>query len=431
MRRALLLSILAALAGAHTAVPQGLTAMQILEGAPERIRQCRTTDLTITVTDAAGKPVPGAKVEVRQTRHEFLFGCNIFGWNQPTDEDKAKYRDQFEGLLNYATLPFYWAGFEPQRGQPQYPYLDLVANWCVEHGIKAKGHPLVWNHNAGNPGWLPADPAEVTALSDARVRDVVTHFRGKIDIWDVVNEAADPFRGPEEFGGRMTDAWRAAGQMPFAIKPFKIAREANPNATLLINDYRVDPAYERVIEQLVDENGKRLYDVIGIQSHMHGGAWPTERIWEVCERFARFGVPLHFTETTIVSGPRTPEGWETTPEGEARQAEEVARFYTILFSHPAVQAVTWWDFADRGAWQGAPSGFLRKDLSPKPVYEKLMGLIKGAWWTKAEMTTDAQGLGRVRAFYGDYEVRATAAGRQTTATFHLTRDGDHTLKVTL
>ena len=76
---------------------------------------------------------------------------------------------------------------------------------------------------------------------------------------------------------------------------------------LLINDYRTDPAYERVIEQLVDEKGKRLYDVIGIQSHMHGGVWSNGQIWKVCQEFSRFGVPLHFTETTILSGERV---WE-------------------------------------------------------------------------------------------------------------------------
>ena len=125
---------------------------------------------------------------------------------------------------------------------------------------------------------------------------------------------------------------------------------------LLINDYRTDPPYERVIEQLVDGSGKRLYDAIGIQSHMHGGTWATARIWEVCERFSRFGAPLHFTETTILSaapGWAKPNPWVTTPEGEAYQAKEVVRFYTMLFSHPAVEAITWWDFSDWHAWQVA------------------------------------------------------------------------------
>jgi endo-1,4-beta-xylanase len=150
----------------------------------------------------------------------------------------------------------------------------------------------------------------------------------------------------------------------------------------------------------------------------------------VCERFAPFGVPLHFTETTIVSGPRTDAGWETTPEGEQKQADEVERFYTVLFSHPAVQAITWWDFADRNAWQGAPAGFLRKDLSPKPVYDRLMGLIKGEWWTQEEGTATGGRL-TVRAFYGQYRITAKAGGREATVEFHLTKDGEHSVTVRL
>ncbi|MCD6507549.1 hypothetical protein J7M22_13115 [Candidatus Poribacteria bacterium] len=49
----------------------------------------------------------------------------------------------------------------------------------------------------------------------------------------------------------------------------------------------------------------------------------------------------------------------------------------MLFSHPSVEAITWWDFSDRGAWQGTAAGFLRKDMSPKPAYERLTELVKG------------------------------------------------------
>ena len=189
--------------------------------------------------------------------------------------------------------------------------------------------------------------------------------------------------------------WQQVGQIEFTRRCFDHARRAGPQAILLINDYRTDPAYERVIEQLVDADAKPLYDVIGIQSHMHGGAWPTEKIWEVCERFARFGVPLHFTETTILSGKRgweveRGEDWPSTPEGEAYQAAQVVRFYTMLFSHPAVEAITWWDFADYHAWKRAPAGLLRKDMTPKPAYHALYDLIKRKWWTRTVLESGAR-----------------------------------------
>jgi len=165
-----------------------------------------------------------------------------------------------------------------------------------------------------------------------------------------------------------------------------------------------------VIRQLVDDDGKPLYDVIGIQSHQHGGTWTNRKIYDTCERYARFDVPLHFTETTIVSGKHgwqlrdRGQPWDTTPEGEQQQAREVERFYTMLYSHPAVEAITWWDFSDNGAWQGAPAGFLRKDMSPKPAYEILRKLVREKWWTKTTAKTNDRGEAAFRGSFGDYRM---------------------------
>ena len=107
-----------------------------------------------------------------------------------------------------------------------------------------------------------------------------------------------------------------------------------------MNDYRFDPAYYKILDSLRDD-GKPLFDVIGIQSHMHDGVWPLRKVWDICETYSKLGLPLHFTESTIVSGPRKGPGenWgATTAEGEARQAEQTVKFYSALFSHPGVQS---------------------------------------------------------------------------------------------
>lgn len=381
--------------------------------AGERIAEHRQAGVTVTVADSSGAPLREAEIRLAQTRHAFLFGSNIFMWGRTGDEAlETAYRQRYAGLLNYATLPFYWASYESQQGQPQHERTRQIAAWCREQGIVCKGHPLAWNY--ADPRWLPDDSQQIFQLQLARIGDCVSRFSAEIGIWDVVNEATHFDR--EEFKKRapkMTKAWGDVGQIEFTKRCFVEARKANPQAVLLINDYRTDADYERVIEQLVDDQGRRLYDVIGIQSHMHGGAWSNARIWEVCERFARFGVPLHFTETTIVSGPRSEGGgqWSTTPEGEARQADEVLRFYTMLYSHPAVEGLTWWDFSDLHAWQNAPAGFLRKDMTAKPVYDKLHAAIKGDWWTDTTGSTDAHGAARFRATCGDYRVTVTAGGK--------------------
>jgi len=97
-----------------------------------------------------------------------------------------------------------------------------------------------------------------------------------------------------------------------------------------------------------------------------------------------------------------------------RDADYVEKFYTILFSHPAVEAITWWDFMD-GGWQGAPAGLVREDLTPKPVYHRLMRLIKGKWWTKETVRT------KLRGFLGDYQVTVNATAGRRTQQFNLKR----------
>ncbi len=411
---------------------------QLFEQANDRIEKCRKADATVTVVDRTGKAVSGAEIQVEQTRHAFLFGCNIFMWGRVGDEEgEAEYRRRFADVFNFATLPFYWWTYEPKRGEPIHDRIEPAARWCKEQGITCKGHPLAWNY--AEQRWLPDDSQEILDLQLARIDDCVTRFRGLIDIWDVVNEATH-FDRPEfkRRAPKLTAMWAEVGQLEFTRKCFQPARQANKQATLLINDYRVDPAYAKLIEGLVDDEGKPLYDVIGIQSHQHGGTWTNRKIWEVCERFARFGVPLHFTETTIVSGQRgwrrsdRGQTWDTTPEGEAYQARDVERFYTMLYSHPSVEAITWWDFTDRHAWQRAPAGFLRKDMSPKPAYETLRKLIKEEWWTRTNVETNSDGVACFRGTLGDYKVTVTPPDREpVTLTMALIRGEDNKLTIRL
>jgi hypothetical protein len=95
----------------------------------------------------------------------------------------------------------------------------------------------------------------------------------------------------------------------------------------------------------------------------------------------------------------------------------VERFYTVLFSHPAVEAITWWDLSDQGAWQRAPAGLLRRDMTPKPAYEVLHRLIKGDWWTRTAVTTGPDGRARLRGFFGEYRAVFTIDGKEYRRTF--------------
>jgi len=409
------------------------TDTEVLAQSKARIDQHRKGDGTVTVRDSSGKLIRGAKVQVEQLRHDFLFGCNFFMFGhcgQPALEEQ--YRQRFSALLNYCTLGFYWASYERERDRPNYEYTDQVAAWTRDHGITRKGHPLVWDHPAGSPRWLPDDPKEIEQLSTTRVREIVSRYEDRIEIWDVVNEATHLAEKPNHT--KMADWAAALGAVPYVAEHLRVARAANPQATLVVNDYRIEPAYYRILDNLRD-NGKLLFDVVGIQSHMHDGVWPLKKVWGVCDTYTKLGLPLHFTETTIVSGPRKGPGenWgETTAEGETWQAQQVVNFYTALFSHPAVQAITWWDFSDLGAWQGAPAGWLRRDMSPKPAYDRMMSLIKGDWWTKTEARTDTQGKVKARAFYGTHRLSAQLpSGQLITKEVHWERGQKNTFELSL
>ncbi len=394
-----------------------------LAQADERIARHRKGTAVLSLVGPNGQVFPpGVRLEIRQRRHKFLFGCNIFKLGRcRTAADNAAYEEHFADLLNYATLPFYWWQYEFQKGRPMDDRTEEIVRWCKAHDVTTKGHPLAWNYV--DPRWLTGTPEEVMQLQFERVGRCVERFKGGIDIWDVVNEATEYDR--EELKKRapkLTEAIAKMGIGEYVRTAFTVARKANPQATLLINDYRTGRDYQdKVIKELVDKEGKPLYDVIGIQSHMHGGYWGAAQTWDACERFAKYGKPLHFTETTVVSGPKKGSTWVTTPEGEQQQAKAVTEFYTILFSHPAVEGITWWDFTDQGAWQAAPAGLVRDDMTPKPAYEQLHDLVKGKWWTKAEAETGPNGQATLQGFYGQYNVDATLGSRRLTGRFSLDR----------
>ena len=429
----------AGLGAASLAMPASLLAAaeessdQILNQADARIEKHRKGDAVLRLFGPDGKPLSDLlTVNIAQTRHKFLFGCNIFKLSRcRTPEDNAAYEKHFAAMLNFATLPFYWWNYERQEGKPDDARTEEIVRWCKVNNVTTKGHPLAWNW--GEQKWLPEEPEEAMKLQFKRIERCVRRFKNDIDIWDVVNEATHYDRDKAKQNvPKLTEAIRRMGVGEYVRQAFKTARKANPKATLLINDYRTDPAYaDKVISQLVDDDSQALYDVIGIQSHMHGGCWPAGRTWQVCQSFAKFGKPLHFTETTIVSGPRTKQGWNTTPEGEKRQAEKVAEFYSVLFSHPAVEAITWWDFTDQGAWQRAPAGFLRKDMTPKPAYDQLERLIKDKWWTRTRTTLTRGGRARFRGFFGQYKVSTRVGNRQLTGTFYFDKTTKKTIDVRL
>jgi endo-1,4-beta-xylanase len=240
----------------------------------------------------------------------------------------------------------------------------------------------------------------------------------------------------DRYDNGVTRLCRELGRINTVKAMFEATRATNPTATLLINDFDVSPAYDILVEGCLEAGIK--IDVIGIQSHMHQGYWGVEKTLKVLDQFAHFNLPIHFTESTLLSGHLMPpeivdlndyqvEDWPSTPEGETRQVEETLLHYKTLFAHPLVEGITWWDMVD-GNWLNAPAGLLRRDGSSKPAYDELLRLIRGEWWiAPTKLATDSDGNLQFTGFFGDYELELN--GKRTS--FSLTKENTSTLEIRL
>jgi endo-1,4-beta-xylanase len=386
-------------------------------------------DAEITIINGDQIPLAGQEVSIRQTNHKFLFGTAAFDlvplvnneYSGKQMEQAVERADKLLSLFNAVTLPFYWARFEPQRGKPRTTELRNTAQWCKDHHLAVKGHPLCWHTLTAN--WLLAmDADDILQAQLKRIQRDVSDFRGLIDMWDVINEVVImPIFNKYDNG--ITRVCQRLGRINMVKFVFEATRAENPPATLLLNDFETSPAYDILIEGCLAAGIK--IDAIGIQSHMHQGYWGVEKTQEILERFSRFNLPIHFTETTLVSGHLMPpeivdlndyqvQEWPSTTEGEERQAREAVLHYSTLFAHPLVQSITWWDLSD-GNWLNAPAGLLRRDGSKKPAFDELHKLIKGEWWVSPkQLATDVNGKIRFAGFPGEYELTFSGQTRSFT-----------------
>ncbi len=398
----------------------------------------RVAHATITCACPDGTPLRDQAVAVEQVSHDFLFGNIGFGFidhatGADTSEETARLVEDYLDLFNATTLPFYLGRFEAVRGRPDTKRLMAAARFFQERGQVVKGHPLVWH--TVTPGWLNELPlAEVEEVLRQRIRREVAGFAGVIDLWDAINEVVimPVFTAEENAVTRLAYRKGRLGMVRLAVEE---ARAVNPRARLLINDFDLSEAYECLIEGVL-EAGIPI-DAIGLQTHMHQGYRGEDHLLAKVERFARYGLPVHLTETSLVSGELMPEQivdlndfqvdqWPSTPAGEDRQADEIVRHYRSMVSHPAVKALVYWGITDRGAWLKAPVGLIRADGSRKPAYDALHGLIKGDWWVHpSEGRTDAEGCFALTGWLGTYDV--TVAGR--TRRIHLDRPGELAVEV--
>ncbi|MEA1997504.1 MAG: endo-1,4-beta-xylanase, partial [Gemmatimonadota bacterium] len=324
---------------------------------------------------------------------------------------------RFKELFNFAVFPFYWASYEKNQGKPEWRKIVPAIEWCKANGIRTKGHPLVWTYHAGVPEWLSRYPADVREeLLKARVINITAGFKGRIDIWDVVNEPlhGGTWNSPEGAKG----PGRIEEIADYVEPAFRWAYMANPEAQIILNEFHqiTDKTIRERFFELVQELKKRGVPVsgLGIQAHMPGEEWYSpEDLWETFDYFSQLGYPLHITEFIPQSaGRKITGGWRKGVWTLDAQAEFAEQFYRLCFGHPSIASITWWGLTDRYIWLPG-GGLTTEEYTPKPAYETLKRLIHEEWKTSLSAVTDSEGLVRFRGFYGRYEVKLTTGDGRT------------------
>ena len=244
-----------------------------------------------------------------------------------------------------------WAHVEPSPGQFFFGAGDALVAFAQQNGMRVRGHTLVW-HTQLAP-WVAGLSGE--ALHAAMIRHItgeVSHWKGKISQWDVLNEAlAD---GPA--GGLRHDSPFTALGPTFIDDAFRAAHAADPEAQLFYNDYEIEGLGTAKAEAAY-QLARRLKAAgvpiggVGFQMHVDPRHWPdADLIRRNFERFAALGLAVEITEMDVPVG-------EMKGDGAQRLEQQKRVTHDIVAACVAVSAcsgVTFWGFTDRYSWLNAP-----------------------------------------------------------------------------
>ena len=412
------------------------------------IERNRKGDATVVVRAAKGTLPEEITVTAELVNHEFRFGANLFLLDEmETPEKNERYKRVFPELFNLATVPFYWNGLEPEKGKPRYaadspkvyrrPPPDLCVDYCLAHGIEPKCHCL--NYDSWIPSWLrDASVEEQKRMLEKRFREIAERYADKIPSFEVTNETLQTARSAFFYEDDFLD-WS-----------YRMADRYFPNNRLIINDYNVwfpesyndRHAYYMQIERLF-AHGITHLDSVGIQFHsfvpkaeeetLAAQRYDPEILYKLMDLYARFGIAEQITEMTIPA-------YSGEEEDEYVQAELIKGVYSTFFSHPAMEAVIYWNVVDGYAYGKLGDmtnkenvyygGLLRFDMSEKPAWKTLKKLIHEEWHTSVTVPVK-DGRANFRGFYGTYKLTVHAGDKTVEVPFDFSSRSNKKIEITL
>jgi endo-1,4-beta-xylanase len=363
-----------------------------------RISEIRMGDITV-------KTSPGADVEIRQIRHEFLFGTAItnrlaeMNDNAMSGEDREEFLKVLSENFNYAVHEdaLKWYGCEKEYNVVDYTEADRIWELCNRLNIPMRGHCIFWAKDKYIMPWLrELDNDKLREAVIRRAVDVTNHFKGRIDEFDLNNEMihGDFFRRRLGYGIINEMAWAA--------------KAGNPDVTLYVNDYGVldvgynDGTYLTQIENLI-ANGVPIQG-IGCQAHRAHDfqtITPAKHVQKTLDRLAKFNLPIKITECLFEY------------DDEETRVQELNKLLPIYFAHPAVEAILMWGFWEGAHWK-PNAAMWRLDWTPKPQALAYRDLVFKKWWTQVTGKADDSGIFKLRAFYGDYMIISNGDTQEVT-----------------
>ena len=377
--------------------------------AETRIEKHRKADLAVTVIDAAGKPVPAAKVAVTMKRHAFGWGSavTVKGILQQ-DAEGERYRSIIEKLYTRVVFEndLKWRSWDNPANHER---ILRAIDWLKARDIEVRGHNLIWPSWKNTPRYLQTlkdNPAALRQRINRHITDEVSMTKGRLVDWDVINEPYNNHDVMDLLGNDEMIAW------------FKLARSLDPDVRLTLNDYAIltaggmDKAHQDHFEKTLRflKDGGAPITGLGMQAHFGGTPTPPEKMLEILDRYAALGLDISITEHDIDSN------------DEQFQADFTRDFLTTVFSHPSVTAVLTWGFWEGSHWR--PNGaYYRQDWSIKPAGQAWLDLVTKKWWTNVSLETAADGTARTRGFRGDYEITVTRNGTTKAIPAKLTPSG--------
>ena len=286
--------------------------------------------------------------------------------------------------------------------QDQYDFCtgDLAVQLASANGAQVKADHLIWEGQMSEwlarPGATAADIAankyinfnldQWPTLMVDYIRTVVGHYKGKIKIWSVVNEAIrDPGETAQVAPGDLRDTQWLGGVGPNYIDlAFQTARAADPDALLFYNDYNAEGMGQKAnaVFDLVKDLVTRgiPIDGVGLQMHLQLQNHPSvEDIAANIQRLTALGLKVQITEMdiTIKGAPGT---WDQRLAEQAQLYQDILK---VCLANKDCQAFTTWGFTDKYSWK---TGYmpatdespliLDQNYQPKPAFKAIVEALK-------------------------------------------------------